>query len=211
MSKAILFDLDGTLLQTHIHSCRAAHETLRAFGLPDISDELVIEHIGDKADAFLCALAPGFADSAKFEALYDANERAALRQSGRLYDGVPELLAALQERGYQLAICSNGSREYVETALTTTGIRRAFSRLVCAGDFSDKTEAVEAIIRDWNIGFSVVVGDRVHDADAAKANNVPFIAAAYGYGAAETKDAAYRVEQPCEILQLLGRIEKEHL
>lgn len=59
MTKAILFDLDGTLLETHRHSCRAAHRTLRALGLPDVPDELVMRHIGEPADVFLRAIAPG--------------------------------------------------------------------------------------------------------------------------------------------------------
>ena len=208
LSKAILFDLDGTLLQTQIHSCRAAHETLRALHLPDVSDEFVMRQIGEPADVFLRAIAPEYPDLASFESLYDANEREALKQSGKLYNGVPELLAALQQRGYQLAICSNGSRDYVETALEATGIRRFFSRLACAGEFSDKTEAVGAIIREWNSDFSVVVGDRVHDREAAEQNSLPFIAAEYGYGGEELNNSVIRARNPLEILQLLDQIEK---
>ena len=211
MTKAILFDLDGTLLETHRHSCRAAHETLRALGLPDVPDELVMRHIGEPADAFLRAIAPGYPDLASFETLFDANEQAALKTVGRLFDGVPELIAALYERGYRLAICSNGSRDYVETALEMTGILRFFSRLACAGDFLDKAAAAGWIIREWNSEFTVVVGDRVHDAEAAKANRVPFIAAAFGFGAAQTKDAAYRATNALEILQQLEQIEKDML
>lgn len=211
LSKAILFDLDGTLLQTQIHSCRAAHETLRALHLPDVSDEFVMRQIGEPADVFLRAIAPGYPDLAAFEALYDANEREALKQSGKLYNGVPELLAELQQRGYQLAICSNGSRDYVESALEATGIRRFFSRLACAGEFSDKTEAVGAIIREWNSDISVVVGDRVHDREAAEQNSLPFIAAEYGYGGEELTCSVYRARNPLEILQLLDQIEKDML
>ena len=211
MNKAIIFDLDGTLLQTHHHSCRAAHETLRALNLPDVTDEAVMRRIGEPAEVFLRALAPGFADLAAFETLFDANEREALQQFGRLYDGVPELIQALRKKGYRLAICSNGSKEYVETALNATGIRYAFERLACAGDFIDKAAAVQAIVREWNSGMSVVIGDRAHDAQAAKENHLPFIAAAYGYGGDETADAPFRAESPGQIISLLARIEKSTL
>ena len=146
MNKAIIFDLDGTLLETHRHSCRAAHETLRALGLPDVPDALVMRHIGEPADAFLRAITPGYNDLAAFERVFDANEQVALKQVGTLFVGVPELLRQLAERGYRLAICSNGSREYVETALKVTHIRDYFSRLACAGEYSGKTAAVAAII-----------------------------------------------------------------
>jgi len=208
LNKAIIFDLDGTLLQTHFHSCFAAHETLRALGLPDVSDALVMRLIGEPADVFLRAIAPDYSDLAAFETLFDANERAALQRVGKLFDGVPELLRELIRRGYQLAICSNGSREYVETALTTTGIRQLFSRLACAGEYPDKAAAVAAIITEWNSALAVVIGDRVHDMEAATANGIPFIAAAYGYGGAETSTAVYRANSPREVLAYMEQIEK---
>ena len=207
MNKAIIFDLDGTLLQTHFHSCFAAHETLRTLGLPDVSDSLVMRLIGEPADVFLRAIAPDYSDLAAFETMFDANERAALQRVGKLFDGVPELLQEFISRGYQLAICSNGSREYVETALTTTGIRQCFSRLACAGEYPDKAAAVSAIISEWNCAYAVVVGDRVHDMEAATANGAPFIAAAYGYGGAETQSAAYRANQPKEMIKLVEQLE----
>ena len=207
-NKAILFDLDGTLLETHRHSCRAAHETLRALHLPDVSDSLVICHIGEPAEVFLGAIAPEYSDPAAFEALFDANEQAALKSAGRLYDGVPELIAALQKRGYRLAICSNGSREYVETSLETTGIRAAFSRLACAGEFPEKATAVSSILRDWNCDLAVMVGDRVHDREAAEKNSLPFIAVLYGYGGEELIECVYRAKNPLEILQQMERIEE---
>ena len=211
MNKAIIFDLDGTLLQTHYHSCFAAHETLHALGLEDVSDELVMRIIGEPADVFLRAIAPEYSDLAAFETMFDANERAALKRVGKLFDGVPELLQELISRGYQLAICSNGSREYVETALTTTGIRQFFIRLACAGEYPDKAAAVAAMISEWNCDLAVVVGDRVHDMEAAKANDLPFIAALYGYGGAETTDAVYRAEHPCDMIHLLEQIERNNL
>lgn len=211
MNKAVIFDLDGTLLQTHFHSCHAAHQTLRALGLPDVSDELVMRHIGEPADVFLCAIAPGYRDLTAFERLFDANEQAALKQVGTLFEGVPELLQQLSESGYRLAICSNGSRDYVETALTTTIIRPFFSRLACAGEHPDKAAAVAAIIKEWNCEHAVVVGDRVHDLEAAKENGIPFIAAAYGYGGAETAEAVYHAERPREVLSLIRQIETNFL
>ena len=207
LNKAIIFDLDGTLLQTHHHSCHAAHETLRALDLPDVPDALIMRHIGEPADVFLRAIAPGYPDSAAFERLFDVNEQAALRRVGKLYDGVPELLQHLTDSGYQLAICSNGSRDYVETALATTGIRTFFSRLACAGEYSGKAAAVAAIVREWNSEIAVVAGDRVHDMHAARANGVPFIAATYGYGGAEMDEADFCAQSPRDMIHLLERIE----
>ena len=96
----------------------------------------------------------------------------------------------------------------METALTTTGIRQRFSRLACAGEYPDKAAAVTAIISEWNSALAVVIGDRVHDMEAATANGIPFIAAAYGYGSAETSTAVYRADSPREVLAYMEQIEK---
>ena len=208
MNSPIIFDLDGTLLQTHYHSCHAAHKTLRTLGLPDVPDSLVMRHIGEPADMFLRALAPDYQDLEAFERLFDANERAVLKRVGKLFGGVPELLQQLSERGYPLAVCSNGSRDYVETALTVTGIRNFFLRLACAGEYPDKAAAVAALIREWNNAHAIVVGDRVHDKDAANTNGLPFIAAGYGYGGIEIANAVYRAANPAEVFSLIQQIEK---
>ena len=207
MTKAIIFDLDGTLLQTHIHSCAAAHETLARLGLTDVANEAVERLIGEPPEVFFGSLAPGYPDMASLEALFDALEQEMLTQRGTLFDGVSALLEQLENDGYLLALCSNGSRAYVETALAATGIRAHFSRLACAGEYPDKTKAVEAIIRAIGCKHSVVIGDRCHDLEAATGNRVPFIAATYGYGAEELQGALYRAQKPEDILTLLKQIE----
>ncbi len=113
MTKAIIFDLDGTLLQTHIHSCAAAHETLARLGLTDVANEAVERLIGEPPEVFFGSLAPGYPDMASLEALFDALEQEMLTQRGTLFDGVSALLEQLEDDGYLLALCSNGSRAYV--------------------------------------------------------------------------------------------------
>ena len=209
MTKAIIFDLDGTLLQTHIHSCAAAHETLARLGIADVANEAVERLIGEPPEVFFRSLAPGYPDMASLELLFDELEQEMLRQRGTLYDGVSALLQQLKNEGYSLAVCSNGSRAYVETALSATGIRARFSLLACAGEYPDKTQAVGAIIRALACEHAVVIGDRCHDLEAARGNRVPFIAAAYGYGAGELQGALYRAQKPEDILTLVKRLEKD--
>ena len=207
MTKAIIFDLDGTLLQTHIHSCAAARETLARLGLADVADEAVKRLIGEPPEVFFDALAPGYPDMAALELLFDELEQEMLKQRGTLFDGVPALLEQLNNDGYSLAVCSNGSRAYVETALSATDICAHFCLLSCAGESPDKTRAVEAIIRAIGCKHAVVIGDRCHDLEAATGNRVPFIAAAYGYGAEELQGALYRAQKPEDIPALLKQIE----
>lgn len=203
----VIFDLDGTLLCTHIHSCMAAHEALERLMLPDVLDETVMRLIGEPPEVFFRALAPDDANLSALEALFDELEQAALRKVGRLYDGVPELLAVLLAEGYQLALCTNGSRAYAQTALLHTGIANYFSYIACGGEFMDKAQAVTEMIRSTGSAFTVVVGDGGHDAKAAKENNIPFLAAGYGYGGfLEQGKPEYIANKPEEIARLLEEI-----
>lgn len=211
VTKTIIFDLDGTLLQTHIHSCAAAHETLARLGLTDVADEAVERLIGEPPAVFFESLAPGYPDMASLETLFDALEQEMLKERAALYDGVSALLEQLRNDGYLLALCSNGSRAYVEAALTATGIRAYFCMLSCAGEYPDKTKAVGAIIRVLGSKHAAVVGDRSHDLEAAAGNRVPFIAAAYGYGAEELQGALYRAQKPEDIPALLKQIEPDFI
>ncbi len=209
MKGLVIFDLDGTLLCTHRHSCKAAHETLRRLMLPDVSDETVMRLIGEPPEVFFRALAPNYPDLPALESLFDALEREALCSVGRLYDGVPELLEKLIQEGYRLALCSNGSRDYVETALRHTGIADCFSEIACAGEFAKKTQAVAEMIRSANSAFTVVVGDGSHDAKAARENGIPFLAAGCGYGGyLALGEPKYIANQPDEIVLMIEQIRR---
>jgi phosphoglycolate phosphatase len=178
--------------------------------LPDVSDETVMRLIGEPPAVFFRAIAPDYPDLPALEVLFDALEQEALCSVGRLYAGVPELLEKLAQAGYRLALCSNGSRDYVETALRVTQIRRFFSEIACAGEFTEKTQAVAEMIRATKSAFTVIVGDGSHDAKAAKENNIPFLAAGYGYGGYfALGEAKFVAQQPVEILAMLEQIRQE--
>lgn len=209
MDGLVVFDLDGTLLRTHIHSCAAAHETLARLGLPDVADEAVERLIGEPPEVFFASLAPGYRDMAALEAMFDECEQMILMRRGALYDGVAALLEQLTKDVYSIAVCSNGSRAYVELALDVTGIRAYFSLLACAGEFTEKGQAVERMIRSCNCAFAIMVGDGAHDAKAARDNGIPFIAAGYGYGGYEdTCKPDFLANSADEIYPLIDQIRR---
>jgi phosphoglycolate phosphatase len=175
--------------------------------LPDVSDEMVMRLIGEPPEVFFRAIAPDYPDLPALETLFDDLEQEALNSIGRLYVGVPELLDELTQAGYRLALCSNGSRDYVETSLRVTQIRRYFSEIACAGEFVEKTQAVEEMIRATKSAFTVMVGDGSHDAKAAHENNIPFLAAGYGYGGyLALGEAEFVAQQPEEIFAMIEQI-----
>ena len=199
MRGIVIFDLDGTLLCTHHHILQAAKDTLRAFGLPDVSDETIIQQIGETSDVFCNAIAPGCADMERFKAQFRINERVALRTHGKLFDGIRTVLSMLAAEGFRLMVCSAASLDYIELALTTTGIKDIFHTVISSKGFAGKGEAIakEHFTQCDNV---IMVGDRLHDYIAASENQIPSVAALYGYGSAdEISLASFTAETPEDI------------
>ena len=130
----LIFDLDGTLLESSYHICGAVRKTLREAGLAEASDTEILAHLGETSAVFCRSLAPDYPDPEEFRARFRANERRALSRDSRLYPGVKPLLERLLGEGFSLAICSNASEEYIGLALEATGITRLFSSIVSASE-----------------------------------------------------------------------------
>ena len=115
--KAVLFDMDGTVLDTLTDLTAAVNTTLRRFGLPEVTREKVRASLGNGASRLIHACVPEGTDEALAqEALawyrpwYDAH---CCVETGP-YPGIPELMGRLKARGIRLAIISNKGDEAVQ-------------------------------------------------------------------------------------------------
>lgn len=106
--KAVLFDLDGTLTDTLQDIATAMNRALRLHGLPEWPLDAYRTLVGDGARVLAQravreqqALAPSV--QAEYQAYYERHTRVATRP----YDGIPEMLHALQQAGLKLAVFSN--------------------------------------------------------------------------------------------------------
>lgn len=108
--KAVLFDLDGTLLDTLDDLADATNATLAHFGYPLRSREEVRRFVGNGIEMLLRrALPAGTEDARIFEALdfFRADYGKRSRNRTCPYAGIPALLASLRERGIRIGVVSN--------------------------------------------------------------------------------------------------------
>jgi N-acetyl-D-muramate 6-phosphate phosphatase len=189
--KAVLFDFDGTLADTAPDLVEATQRLLRARGLPE-KPYAALRQVCSSGARGLWGAAFGLAkDDAAFEPMRQAfltQYRACLTQHTRLFDGVPELLHALAERGIVWGIITNKATDLttpiVQAILTDAGLPPA--TVVC-GDTTAHAKPHPAPLLKACGDIALApqdcwyVGDDRRDMDAALAAACVPIAVSFGY------------------------------
>lgn len=183
----ILFDLDGTLLDTLDDLTDAVNRTLVQYGLPRRTRAEVRNFVGSGARR-LMELAAGGAQPEAFDAMlaaYKADYAANSRVRTAPYPGVVELLETLAARGYRLGIVSNKPDDAVKA------LQREFfpgSVLLAAGETAgvQRKPAPDMLLAAMqqlgaDAGSTVYVGDSEVDIETARNAGLPCICVSWGF------------------------------
>ena len=201
----LYFDLDGTLFETKPVVVSAARVFLEQLGRPYPGDDAILSQVGRPMPQFMQGILNAPTVSGGEIALFDALERAEVRKSGRLFSGTEGVLQKLHEEGHTLFLLSNGQMEYIELVLQTTGIRSLFQDVYTAGASPSKAYKLREVL-PVNTP-ALFVGDTIDDLQAARQNNIPHIAALFGYGGAAAYDSAsHKAYSPQDILTIVRRL-----
>lgn len=205
----IVFDVDGTLFEADRVTPEAVRRVFSRHGLPDPGLDAVRRYLGrpvDEYEAWVMSLCP---PDRAWQVLEETNtaELELIETAGRLYPGVPEMLASLQAAGHVMAVCSNGPERYVARFLDAHGVR-PFMAAVQARDTRAVTKtdmAAELLARYPQCRPAFFVGDREDDMTAARANGMIPVGVAYGgFGAEhELVGAAHRLRDPRDLPALV--------
>jgi phosphoglycolate phosphatase len=186
----VVFDLDGTLIDSAPDMHRAVNLVLADMGCASLTLPEIRSMVGDGASALIArALAarhcvnadPGMALT-QFLNHYEAQPTAGTRT----FQGVPETLQRLQAAGLTLAVCTNKPTRLTTMILDRLGIARFFARIVAGDTLPFRKPDARTLLEVIN-GFgvakaaTVMVGDSEVDAATAHAASVPFILMTYGY------------------------------
>ena len=213
--KWVIFDLDGTLSRTDIFIVPSIRAAMEDTGLGEWTTEEIRMTIGERTEETnlklfgeeRCARADGFWKLVEY---YQDN---VYKDMETVYDGVPELLDSLHQKGYRTAVCSNADRTYIEMMLGRLGIRDKIDKIRPVIPGKDKAGSLAALMEEVKPEAAVMVGDRIYDVAAAKANQVPSIACLYVCGTREElKEASCFAGSPAEVGRLadtLLYVEKE--
>jgi phosphoglycolate phosphatase len=209
----ILFDLDGTLIDSAAAIVASYRTAFAACGLTPVRS-IGTDIVGPPIRETLHLLT-GSDDPALIGCLSDAFKQSydtgGLRETAA-YGGVDELLAALQAAGSRLHIATNKRIHPTHLILDHLGWSGYFETVYALDLFTprlpDKAAMIGRLLADQAIDLTqaVYVGDRIEDGTAAEANNLPFIAATWGYGSPRATAMAARWREattPFELGQML--------
>jgi phosphoglycolate phosphatase len=193
----LLFDLDGTLVDTLPDLTNAVNEALRERGYGALSPPEVRPMIGDGMATLLArAFAARGGTPAEAEATHERFlevYEAVATANSIPYPGVAETLAALRAAGYRTAVCTNKPQRASEEVLQGLGLAALFDG-VGGGDRYPyrKPDARHLLSLIAELGgdpkHAAMIGDSENDAASARAAGLPLVLMRYGYARIDPSD-----------------------
>ena len=183
MIKAVLFDLDGTIINSEEGITKCVQYALRAYGIDEPDRTKLRCFIGPPLDPV-------------FREKYGMTEAEAWQSVEKgifecsLYDGVREAIARFKEHGYLLALASSKPETACRRILEHFDLLGYFDEVVGStldGSISTKAEVLEELGRRMAGSH---IGDTKYDAAGAKAFGIRCIGVSYGFGTREELLAA---------------------
>jgi phosphoglycolate phosphatase len=182
--RLIVFDWDGTIIDSAATIAECIRESARDMGLPVPSTELASHVIGLGLHDSLRMAVPELQTQQypQFVAHY-RRHFLAREDAMSLFIGMKELLLHLKEN-HRLAIATGKSRRGLDRALTATGVGPLFAASRCADETHPKPHPAMLLELMDELGFSkhqmLMIGDTSHDLEMARAAEVASVAVTYG-------------------------------
>lgn len=191
MKKYLLFDLDGTVTDSMLGITNAAAYALEAFGIREEREQL-LRFVGPPLRASFMEFY-GFTEAQAESAVEKYREY--YEEKGifenEVYAGMADLLKSCKEAGYAVILATAKPQNYAEQILEYFGLRRWFDDVQgCSMDKSkdSKTAVIRCALEENGVERledAVMIGDRKHDIEGAKACGIASIGVLFGYGTRE--------------------------
>ena len=202
----IFFDWDGTIADSMPLCIGEIRLALERMGLPVPPVERLMACNGPTYEESVAVLGLPEERGAEFLRLRKEAEMELVPQVQQFFPGIRQMLDELRTFA-DLAIVSNGLQEYLELSSHVLGVEDCFIRLQAHIPGKNKTEALALLLDELKPDRCVMVGDRLGDIDAGKANGIPTVAACYGFGNdAEYAQADYQAATVADMTVLLKKL-----
>lgn len=202
LRKTVVFDLDGTLVETAGDLTHALNHVLEGEGLPKVTTAGARPKVSYGGVALI---AFGYASAGRpapegddmkrlfdrFVARYESN----IAVESRPFPGAVEALDRLAEDGWTLAVCTNKRENLARRLLGELGLDLRFAAICGADTFAFKKPDPRHLLLTVELAKGdprrcVMVGDAAPDTEAAKAAGIPVIGIGFGYSSVPMEQLA---------------------
>jgi len=202
--KLIIFDMDGTLVNSSITIANAINYVRKQLGFEPMDAQFILERVNDHtinpAQVFYHAQRFERDHERWFSEYYTKHHDKELV----LYDGIKELLEALKSKGYLLAVATNAYRRSTIESLSHLGIIDLFDGIACYDDVykgKPHPDMLLKLLESLNVSKeeALFIGDGPRDEMAAKRAGIDYLMVDWGFTNHEKK-AIGSVEELSRIL-----------
>ncbi len=213
MLKTIIFDMDGTILNTLDDITKSVNVSLEFHKLPLKTTDEVRLAVGRGALNLIKGVVPIDSSDELIKSVYDKYQSYYDEHSNDLtapYEGIKDLLKTLKDKGYQLAVVSN-KHEYLVKALNIDVFDSIFDLSIGQTEGIPIKPAPDMLYRglkllDSTIDDSIFIGDSDTDMQTAKNAGIKSIGVTWGFRDEEVlvkEGAQFIVSSPFEILNII--------
>ena len=209
--KLIVFDFDGTLVDTGEGILKSLVYALEKHGVPVPDEAFLRRFIGPPIyDSFINDY--GATEENVFDFIRSYRERYTAKgiYESKVYEGIPSLLSALKKHGYMLAVASSKPEKLVYDVMDFVGLTEFFDFIYGTSLDETKKKTKPELIRCCADAAGVtrgeeilMVGDRFYDIDGAAAVGADSAGVLYGYGSEEE----FRLHHADYIIESAGQLE----
>jgi phosphoglycolate phosphatase len=188
--RAVIFDLDGTLVDSSGEIAMALEQTFRECKLPPLSQEKVEALIGRGVvvlvERALAQVGAGTADTAAVVERFETHYAQTVGTAAVLFPGVAEGMQRFQAAGWPMAVVTNKPRYFTERLLERLGVKGLLAAIVAGDDGIRRKPHGDMLLAackamDVLPQRTLMLGDSDNDIVAARAAGCPVWCVPYGY------------------------------
>lgn len=209
----VLFDLDGTLVDSVLHHSLAWHRAFLSAGV-DVPTWRIQRHIGMGGDRLVAAVAGDHVEREVGDRVRESWEKEydAMVDEPVLLPGARELLTAIKERGLTVVLASSSIPKHARRPFELLDADRLADATLTGEDSKESKphpELLEVALARADAGHSVLVGDSVWDVEAARQVGIPtcgLLSGGYSHEELRQAGAAWVYEDPADLLAHLEQV-----
>ena len=208
--KLLIFDLDGTLIDSIVDLTEAVNRMRATFGMGELAREQVRGMVGRGARNLVERALPGIGaeEIEKGLAFFLAYNQEHLLDNTRLYPGVEETLRLLNGQDRVMAVISNKNTDLCRMILSACGVDSLFRTILGADAVAEPKPSPQPLLmllKEFSISApeGLMIGDSINDISAGKAAGMQTVGCTYGYGwPDELTDSDWKIDSFRHLLDL---------